>query len=266
MTVEEMKEIKKENGYTYEQISEMSGVPLGTVQKIFSGETQAPRYATLQALEAVFKKYQVAYSFAHGIENCVQEASAYKVLKQQGEYTIEDYYALPDDQRMELIDGVLYNMSSPSFVHQEVIEELYFQIAAYIRSNQGGCIVKMASTDVRLDCDDRTVVQPDLMIVCDKNKIKRWGILGAPDFVVEVLSKATRRKDCYKKLEKYINAGVKEYWIIDPDEKKLLVYQIEEDKFPALYGLTGKVPIGIYQGKLMIDLDLVAAGIQEYPE
>ena len=79
MTVEEMKEIKKENGYTYEQISEMSGVPLGTVQKIFSGETQAPRYATLQALEAVFKKHQVAYSFDHGIMSCVQDASAYKV-------------------------------------------------------------------------------------------------------------------------------------------------------------------------------------------
>ena len=265
MTVEQMKEIKRAKGYTYEQIAELSGVPLGTVQKIFSGETQAPRYSTLQALEAVFSKN--AYIYEHTSDSGVKEAAAvYQTGKKPGEYTVEDYYALPDDRRVELIDGVIYDMSSPTFVHQGVVEELFFQIADYIRRNKGDCIVKMAPMDVRLDGDDKTIVQPDLMIVCDKSKIKRWGIMGAPDFVVEVLSKATRRKDCYQKLAKYTNAGVKEYWIIDPENRKLLVYYLEEDKLPALYGLTGKVPIEIYQGKLLIDLTLVAEGIQEYPE
>lgn len=266
MTVEEMREIKKARGYTYEQIAEKSGVPLGTVQKIFSGETQSPRYATLQALETVFREEKVSYSFDDSKGSCVEECARYKVAKKQGEYTIEDYYALPDERRVELIDGVIYDMSSPSFVHQGVAGEVYLQIANFIRYSKGECIARIAPVDVRLDCDNKTMVQPDVLVICDKSKIKRWGIMGAPDFVLEVLSKSTKRKDSLTKTSKYAAAGVREYWIIDPDKKKLLVYDFEKDTWPALYGLHGKIPVGIYQGRLEIDLDMVAEAIQDYPD
>lgn len=266
MTVEEMREIKKARGYTYEQIAERSGVPLGTVQKIFSGETQSPRYATLQALEAAFREEKVSYYFDNSKGSGVEESARYRVTKKQGEYTIEDYYALPDERRVELIDGVIYDMSSPSFVHQGVAGEVYLQIANFIRYNKGECIARIAPVDVRLDCDNKTMVQPDVLVICDKSKIKRWGIMGAPDFVLEVLSKSTKRKDSLTKTSKYATAGVREYWIIDPDKKKLLVYDFENDAWPALYGLQGKIPVGIYQGRLEIDLDMVAEAIQDYPD
>ncbi len=266
MTVEEMREIKKARGYTYEQIAEKSGVPLGTVQKIFSGETQSPRYATLQALEAAFREKKVSYYLDDDKGSGVEESALYRAAKKQGDYTIEDYYALPDERRVELIDGVIYDMSSSSFVHQGVAGEVYLQIANFIRHSKGECIARIAPVDVRLDCDNKTMVQPDVLVICDKSKIKSWGIMGAPDFVLEVLSKSTKRKDSLTKTSKYAVAGVREYWIIDPDKKKLLVYDFENDAWPALYGLHGKIPVGIYQGRLEIDLDMIAEAIQDYPD
>ena len=113
MTIEEMKRIKKEKGYSYSQIAHMSGVPVGTVQKIFGGETSSPRYDTLMALESFFMG-------ENGLPSVGEEASAYRTHKMQGEYTVKDYYALPDDKRVELIDGVFYDMAAPTFVHQRI--------------------------------------------------------------------------------------------------------------------------------------------------
>ena len=109
MTIEEMKKRKRELGYTYEQISKMSNVPLGTVQKIFAGVTESPRYDTIAALSQIFQNDTVS---------CVQEAQSIYNVKRQGAYTLEDYYALPEEQRVELIDGVIYDMSAPTSVHQ----------------------------------------------------------------------------------------------------------------------------------------------------
>ncbi|MCM1133939.1 MAG: Uma2 family endonuclease [Clostridium sp.] len=260
MTVEEMKRIKKEKGYSYAQIARMSGVPVGTVQKIFGGETSSPRYDTLMALESFFMG-ESGGDFALG-----EEAAAYGTVKKQGEYTIEDYYALPDDKRVELIDGVFYDMSAPNFVHQMIGGELHRQIANFIFENKGNCVPLIAPVDVQLDCDDRTMVQPDVAILCDKNKIMKWGVMGAPDFVVEVLSPSTKRKDCIKKLDKYMEAGVKEYWMIDPYKQKLIVYEFEKESYPAVYGLHGEVPVGIYEGKLLINMDRIGEMVQDYPD
>ena len=109
MTIEEMKKRKRELGYTYEQISKMSNVPLGTVQKIFAGVTESPRYDTIAALSQIFQNDTVS---------CVQEAQSIYNVKRQGAYTLEDYYALPEEQRVELIDGVIYDMSAPTSVHR----------------------------------------------------------------------------------------------------------------------------------------------------
>lgn len=254
MTIEEMKRRKQERGYTYAQIAELSGVPLGTVQKIFSGETANPRYDTLQALERLFTDVSM-----------VHEGSAYRVDTRhyQGSYTVEDYRALPKEQRVELIDGFFYDMASPTFLHQRISGEIHRQIANFIMDRGGDCQPLIAPIDIQLDCDDRTMVQPDVAVLCGRDKVKRWGVYGAPDFVLEVISPSTRRKDCTKKLMKYMNAGVREYWILDPYQQKLIVYFFESEVCPVIYGLDKPVPVGIYHGELMISFSHIAEWIAD---
>lgn len=255
MTIKEMKQRKQELGYTYAQLSEKSGVPLGTIQKIFSGETESPRYDTLIALEQALRPVWA-----------VMEPSFYSVTpqKRQGQYTIEDYYALPDEQRVELIDGCFYDMSAPTTLHQVIAGEIHRQISNFILEREGDCIPMISPVDVQLDCDEKTMVQPDVLIVCQRDKVINRCVYGAPDFVLEVISPSTRRKDYTKKLAKYIEAGVREYWILDPYQNKLLIYDFESNTYPQIMGLEGEVPVGIYHGELLIQMKYVRKWIDEW--
>ncbi len=248
MTIEEMKQKKLQKGYSYTQLSELSGVPLGTIQKVFSGETEHPRYATLQALEQVLGNSDEPLELRDGA------AFAYGGIqeKRQGDYTLSDYYAVPEDFRVELIDGVFYDMAAPTFDHQKIAGEIHRQIANYILDNNGTCEVGISPIDVQLDCDDKTMVQPDVFILCNHDKVLMGRVFGAPDFVLEVISPSTKRKDYFKKLEKYENAGVREYWILDPYKKQLVVFFFEGDVYAQLHNLTQPVPVLIYEGKLQI--------------
>lgn len=175
--------------------------------------------------------------------------------KRKGEYTLEDYYNMPEDRRVELIDGVIYDMAAPTPLHQLIAGAVYAGIRAFIRENGGDCIPFIAPADVQLDCDSRTMVQPDVFILCKRDKLKRFGIYGAPDFVLEILSGSTRKKDMTVKLTKYMEAGVREYWVIDPEKRLLIVYIGEEEGIPRLYPLQGDVGMDLYDGKLRIDLN-----------
>lgn len=246
MTIQEMKNRKKELGYTNEQVSELSGVPLGTVQKIFGGTTTAPRYETLQALEKVL-----------GYPSVMRETSAQYYVKKQGEYILDDYYALPDEQRVELIDGVFYDMAAPASVHQLMDGFIYAKLLEHVAKNKGECLPIVAPVDVQLDCDNKTMVQPDVVILCDRDKLTRRCVYGAPDFVMEILSPSTRKKDMVIKLNKYMNAGVKEYWMVDPVQKRVLVYDFSAENYPTIYGFDSKIPVGIWNGECEIDFQEV---------
>lgn len=253
MTVEQMRERKRELGYSYEQIAELANLPVGTVQKVLGGITKSPRYDTLQALEEVFTSKP---------DLVVKETTAAYQVKKQGEYTIEDYMALPEEQRVELIDGVFYDMSAPVVVHQAIGGEIHYKLREFIRDNKGKCIALAAPTDVQLDCDNKTMVQPDVLVVCDRDKFKFGRLYGAPDFVVEVLSPSTSKKDKVLKLSKYCNAGVREYWMVDPMKKRVFVYDFENEDFPTVYTFEDVIPVQIFDGRCKIDF----REIYEYTE
>lgn len=253
MTLEEMQNRKKELGYSNEMLSNLSGVPIGTLQKILSGETKCPRYDTRIAIENALSVKTNRLKEAEAVYSTDTKE------KKQGEYTLDDYYAWPEDQRIELIDGVIYEMLAPTFIHQRFAFHFAYLVQTYIEKKKGKCIPMVSPVDVKLDCDNRTMVQPDVLILCDRSKIRKWGIEGAPDFVLEVLSESTRKKDLTIKMKKYINAGVKEYWILDPREKRLYTYDFTDEGIPGVYPLTGEVGLRLYDGDLKIPLDELAA-------
>ena len=163
-------------------------------------------------------------------------------------YTEEDYYNLPENVRAELIDGQIYYMSAPSRIHQEILMFLSKTIANYIDSKKGPCKVYPAPFAVKLFSeDDKNVVEPDISVICDPNKLTDRGCTGAPDWITEIVSSGNSSHDYVRKLNLYMDAGVREYWIVDPIKKTVFVYHLEETKFEAAaYTFQDKIKVNIY--------------------
>ena len=263
MNIEEIRRLKRILGYTNSTLSELSGVPLGTLNKILSGDTKNPRPETLKALEDVLLSRNVVYEIQDQEYSAVAETTSEQGAREEdvfrgkgpGNYTIEDYYALPDDQRYELIDGKFYVMEAPTVEHQLLAGSVHAQFLAFIRSKKGKCIPIVSPVDVKLDEDNKTMVEPDVVVVCDRDKITKRLVLGGPDFVMEVVSETSTRRDYVIKASKYEAAGVREYWIVDPLNKRVITYSFEEGSAPGIYPLSGKVGVAIFDGELEIDFD-----------
>ena len=270
MTLEEMKFRKAEFGLTSEMIAEASGIPLGTVQKIFGGTTKSPRKRTIEAIEHVFqeeatRKRRSEALFSRPAASVVQETAWDYKLKEEALYTIDDYYALPEERRVELIDGKFYDMTAPSRGHQLVLGELYLLFRECADKHDMPCEVYLSPCDVRLDRDNYTMVQPDLLIVChyDDPDIRR--IEGAPDLVVEILSPSTRMKDQTLKLYKYQNAGVREYWIVDLKNRTVTVHYFENEQYhPEYYHFNESVPVHISDGECSIDFSGILKKLESH--
>ena len=291
MTIEEMKKRKIERGLSNKQLAELSGVPLGTLQRILAGKTKAPRRGTVEALTRALEtpapeqagngiyKHQ-SYKDQPGPETAKPAASAAnpasgdyflphsadiqcvrETAPQYGRrvFTLKDYLALPDDQRVELIDGVFYDMAGPTTLHQMIVFQIQRSLWDHVEKGKGPCIPLASPVDVVLDNDQYTVVQPDVLVVCDREKFRDGRVYGAPDLVVEVLSPSTRRKDITLKLYKYTEAGVREYWIVDPPARQIIVFDLEHDGPIAVYGGPHgaglKVPVSIWNKEHMVDFE-----------
>jgi Uma2 family endonuclease len=166
-------------------------------------------------------------------------------LPQERLYTTDDIYALPEGTRAELIDGRIYYMAPPSRKHQRITTELCTIINNYIKAKGGSCEVDIAPFAVFLNADDKNYVEPDISVICDKNKLTDKGCSGAPDWIIEIVSPGSRRMDYFIKLFKYRTAGVREYWIVDPDKNRILVYSFESED-TGDYTFTDTVKAGIY--------------------
>lgn len=180
------------------------------------------------------------------------------------EYTYADYLNWPEEERWEIIDGIPYMQATPTRIHQEILMELSKQIAVYLTGKS--CKVYPAPFCVRLpqECDKnendlKNVVEPDISIICDKSKLDDKGCLGAPDMIIEIISPSSTRNDKIKKFNKYEKAGVKEYWIVEPDQKFISVFILEKSKRygrPEIYTENDKIALSIFQD-LVIDLNPV---------
>lgn len=277
MTLNEMLEIKKEYGYSYEYIAEMSGVPASTVQKVLGGTTKTPRRTTLAALRKVFGQMLINpnkqsilsknddlddftdISFVCESPDTYYTTDGTSALSYDDykEKTVSDYLSLPKDVRVELIDGVFYDMASPTTVHQRISFDIGFMLQSFIYANNGSCQTFTAPLDVQLDCDDRTMVQPDVIVLCDESKLTRERIVGAPDLIIEVLSPTNWYHDTTRKLLKYKKAGVREYWIVMPDSLKVLVYYFEKSDLPTEYSFNTEIPVNIWDGRCKIDFRIL---------
>jgi len=182
-------------------------------------------------------------------------------------FSYADYLTWPDDERWEIIDGVAYNMSpAPNVRHQRVSGRLFRKIANHLDGKQ--CETFVAPFDVRLSertglTDEKieTVVQPDILVICDNSKLDERGCNGAPDLVIEITSPHTSKNDLTVKFELYQRHGVKEYWIVHPVEQTLLVYRLDESgKFSShdRYTTDDKVPVALL-GDLVVNLAEVFA-------
>lgn len=154
---------------------------------------------------------------------------------QERTYTINDIYTLPDGQRAELIDGHIYMMAPPDRAHQKISHFLEWTIENYIQKQNGSCDVYTAPFAVFLNKDDHNYVEPDISVICDKSKLDEKGCVGAPDWIIEIISPSTQSIDYGIKLFKYRSAGVREYWIVNPLKHTVTVYDFEKEKGTQQY-------------------------------
>lgn len=165
--------------------------------------------------------------------------------------TLEQYEALPENVRAEIYDDQIYYMASPSQIHQSILLELSTLINTYIKSKKGECKVFPAPFDVKLSDRPLTIVQPDIMIVCDKDKLDGKRCNGAPDFIIEIISPGNPADDYIRKLYYYKNFGVREYWIVDPRRKTVTVNYFEGNMLNIQYSFDSTIKVNIYNDLLI---------------
>jgi Uma2 family endonuclease/transcriptional regulator with XRE-family HTH domain len=288
--ISQMRQLKIRTGLSYKEIADRSGVPLGTVQKVFMGVTTNPRKGTIEKLNTAFTgdlpgmemrsvlddgsgTYKpVPYTmFREGQSRIFlrDAARAYndfdhvdidpENLDRQGTYTMEDVDSLPDSVKAELVDGYIYIKDSARYEHQIVASKLDHYFEAFIEVNNGDCMVTQDAR-VKINNDENTLFYPDVSIVCDPSIIRKGNVYGAPDLIVEILSDSTKDRDWGIKKTMYIEAGVKEYWIINITSRQIIIFEntFDGDFRVKVYGFDDTIPVGIYDGKLRIDFSRIA--------
>ncbi len=255
--IEKIKRRKKELGWTNQRLAEESGVPAGTLNKIFNGTTRYPRDETVSAM---VKAMGMDY---YGLDNLgtsadfVRESGVYQSTRKKNRVTLDTYYSLPDELRVELIDGRLYYKQLPSLRHQSIMMTLSSLLYQYFSEHMQDCRVFALSCDVRLDGDDYTMMEPDIFVVRGTERFANGAYcMGAPEFVVEIVSLSSSKNDYELKRYKYYNAGVKEYWIVDPIKMRIVVYVFARDTVPVVYTFENKIKSYLYPD-LEIDFERV---------
>jgi Uma2 family endonuclease/transcriptional regulator with XRE-family HTH domain len=298
MDAKELKARKKALKLTTAQLAYLAELPVSTVSKIMTGETKSPSYVTIEKIGRALAheemlarvrayadellayvrehpdeqvdqiRFEKEYRKRHKLDNAplpyakpVEEGAIFDgslALSGDGRVTTQILSDIGEDRRIELIDGHLIINEMPGLAHQMLVQNLGKIIDRFIEKNKGKCLVFSVGVNVRLDEDDYTVVIPDITVLCDRSKMEEKGIAGAPDWVIEVISPSTRSLDYKTKMLKYMNAGVREYWIIDLEKSEVVTYIEGEPMMVYVYKFSDEVPVYIYDGKLKIKLEEIA--------
>lgn len=293
MTVEEIRKRKKRLKLTTQQLAILAELPLGTVSKILTGETKNPSYLTIEKLEATIEKEEMlarveAYQKAmhqYFLEHPEDEGNQKKfeeiyrkvnrlndapipyavpkdeepvmygslALRDQ-RMTIHDLNKMGESRDLQLIDGNLIVSEMAGVSHQRMVKRFGRAISDFVEKKQGTCEVFDVGVNVYLDEDEYTLVIPDIAVVCNPSQITERGVDGAPDWVIEVVSPSTRQNDYHKKLHKYMDAGVREYWIVDMDRRMVSVCINGEPMQVTIYSFDDEIPVHIYEGELCITI------------
>ncbi len=190
------------------------------------------------------------------------------LAQEKGNYSYADYLMWPEDERWEIIDGIAYLQAAPSPTHQEILVSLLAQFHYYFSGKlckvyPAPFCVRLTKDDEKLNEDIKKVVEPDITIVCDKSKIDERGCKGAPDLIIEIISPSSIKMDRFIKFNSYEKAGVREYWIVEPEGKIVNVFLLQDDQRygrPETYVEDGEIKVSIFTD-LIIDLKPVFNGI-----
>ena len=183
------------------------------------------------------------------------------VVEGRKTYTFDDILALPEGEHAELIDGEMFMMASPTREHEDAVVWLSNQIFNYIQGKKGTCRVYVSHFAVFPKKDNKNYVEPDITVVCDRDKLDERGCNGAPDWVIEIVSPSSVKMDYERKRKLYRESGVKEYWIVDPEKERVKVYRFSEDDRETDYTFDETVKVGIYE-----DLEFDLRMLKEYLE
>ena len=185
-----------------------------------------------------------------------RESKEVKRMSEDRLYTVRDIEALPEGERVELIDGKMYMMASPTLTHQELLGWLYFKIRSYIMEKGGPCRVILSPFGVYIKDDEKNYVEPDVVVICNPDKLDEKGCHGAPDWVVEIVSPSSKTMDYIRKCALYEAAGVREYWIVDPMARNVKVHNFECGTWRQ-YAFSEQVKAGIYE-EMFLDFGEIA--------
>lgn len=291
MDVTELKERKKRLKLTSASLADLAGLPVSTVSKIMTGETKNPSYITVEKLdralsheemmhrikayrEALFqymkehpenpvdqrefeKKYRrdnhlsnVPLPFA--VPEGTKDTYGNLALRSHERVTTEILHEIGEDKMIELLDGHLIFNEAPSLSHQMLVQMLGKKIDGFIEEDHGKCRMFNVGVNVYPDEDEETLLIPDIAVLCDDARLFEGGIMGAPDWIIEVVSESTRHRDYNEKMHKYMCSGTREYWIIDPAGERVTTYISGEPMMASIYSFEDVIPVRIYEGALEI--------------
>lgn len=183
-------------------------------------------------------------------------------------YTYADYLTWPEGERLEIIDGVPYMQAAPSWQHQAISGHIFGQFYEFFKNKPCQvfaapfdlCIPELNESDEEIS---NVISQPDIVVICDKSKLRKTGYFGVPELIIEITSPSTARVDRITKFNKYEKAGVKEYWIVEPEQKIVSVFILQDNKRygrPEMYVEENKINVSIFPD-LSIDLKPVFEGV-----
>lgn len=254
------------HGYSQNRLAEELGIPVSAYRLYETGEFEPEENELIKIAQilciSVYELAGVEWRDTNEDNNqtMIRENSVYgspgRARFEQG-ISVDEFFRINGKVRQELVYGKLIPMNTPSVIHQNIVGGLYYELRSYIAENGGGCKPFVSPIDVVLSEEDQVVLQPDVVLVCNPEQISERGIEGAPTLVIEVLSPGNRRYDLYQKLQIYEMYGVAHYLIVDPENEKVIVYNLKDQGIPVICGFDESLTIPGMGGMTVLMRDVL---------